>query len=111
MKVHKSELETFKAWSNSKAIETFTPATESMIKNKISELQRFESNKPQIHYFLELVPFIILFLLWLFLLLVLPQLISGMWLAFSLVLLHGVWGYSFVVYSLHQGVGHGLLKG
>jgi fatty acid desaturase len=63
-------------------------------------------------FLLQVVPFVLLGMAWLFSLLYLPQLLSEyIWIFVPLISLILGWiGYSFVVYTLHEGAGHGLFK-
>jgi fatty acid desaturase len=72
-------------------------------------------NHPQWHSFLQALPFIILSSAWALMLaaavaavvwLKLPAFLS----AVILGLCHGLWGYQWVIYGMHEGAGHGLFQ-
>jgi hypothetical protein len=78
----------------------------------VKALRSFSKNHSLLHSLLEILPFMILFLTWVGIIFYLPQILDNKVLLFFLLgSLHGIWGYSYVVFSLHEGAGHGLLNG
>lgn len=82
-----------------------------LIREKIEKLRSFQKEKPRIHNLLELLPLFFIFISFFFLF----TFVKSSLLPFSILLIifsifHGVLSYQFVVYTLHQGAGHGLLR-
>jgi fatty acid desaturase len=84
----------------------------ALLQNEIQKLRFLSKEYPKIHFMLQLFPIIILTLLYICLLLCSVKLSTG-YIFIDLLLfaaIHGVLSYSFVVYTLHEGAGHGLFR-
>jgi hypothetical protein len=113
MRIDENDLLDFNIWSHSywKNGPHFLKADEIKI-NEFITLEREKSRlNPRLHSFLEILPLIFLGISWAGIIWGIPFLIKNQILALLLMgLCHGIWGYSFVTYTLHEGAGHGLLK-
>jgi hypothetical protein len=85
------------------------------IQAEVKNIRGMASKRPRIHFGLELLPFIVISILWYFVLFKLSPVIANSFnsiiasLIFSFI--RGIIGYSWVIYALHEGAGHGLFRG
>lgn len=78
---------------------------------KIIGIRNYGKENPGIHILMQAFPFLFLGVVWIFLIFILPQLISNKaLLVATLGVLHGFIGYQWVVYGMHEGAGHGLFR-
>lgn len=78
--------------------------------NEYKTLQKKQKKRRFVHIFLEAAPFFIIFLQWALLLNFTPIISNKIILILTLGIFHGYIGYQWVIYSLHEGAGHGLFK-
>ena len=113
MILHQFEYETFKAYEekNLGAYPTFTLEQDNLIKDQIIRIRSLSRSNRYLHLFLQLIPLLSLFSLWFLTLNFLPAFFTNTVIQVSLVALClGFIGYSFVIYTLHEGAGHGLFR-
>jgi fatty acid desaturase len=112
MKTSQTEIDILSRFGANKSdIPAFTSEQEEQIKAAILIARDYAKNNPTIHFLLQLFPYLVLFSAWLFVILLLPRLIENT-LVLTLVLgaLHGMIGYQWVIYGMHEGAGHGLFR-
>lgn len=113
MKLIPQELQTFQAYENQylKDFPKLRLEQENQIQKVIEEIRQVRKNRPFTHLILEIVPLILLLTLFALNLLWVPSLLENKLLSSLLVgTLHGILGYSFIVYTLHEGAGHGIMR-
>ncbi len=91
------------------------PMTDDIYKQIQKEIQkiRFQAKEhPLQHNIFQLLPIVILVTLYYFLFIFTQKISSGNMLVDLLLfaLVHGILSYSFVIYTLHEGAGHGLFR-
>ena len=88
----------------------FSFEQQAQINEEILRLRK-EGKASPFHTLLQLLPFLIIALSWYVLIFLVPQYITNKTLLFTtLFIVHGILGYQWVVYGLHEGAGHGLFK-
>ncbi len=113
MKILKEEVVQFESWAKYywKKAPGFTNESKNLIDDFIRELRNEKRLNPFFHHLMELLPFVFLFLFWILIFFITPNFnLSKMNLFLIIGTLHGIWGYSWVVYTLHEGAGHQLLS-
>lgn len=111
MKQYPQEQNYLKAYLKDQNIPHFEKYQQELIRNKVISLKQLAKKFPWFHNLMELLPFLIIAGLWYFLIFVLPENIQNKKFLFILIFsLHGVLGYQWVIYGLHEGAGHGLFK-
>lgn len=107
MKVLPEEVSTYEAWVKTywESVPEFSEPEKDQINQFIQKLRHQALNNSLQHHLLQALPLIVLLICWLMLMLVLPRHIHPV----ALGLLHGLWGYSFIIFTLHEGAGHELL--
>lgn len=87
----------------------FTDAQLNSLQKEIRKIRKEAKLSPWLHGFMQALPFAIIACAWYLLIFILPKFVGSTSLLFVLTFaLHGVLGYQWVVYGLHEGAGHGL---
>ena len=85
------------------------------INSALKKIRSIGTKHPQLALIIATLPFLILATLWYILsFLLLPALLLNLSLFSALIIysiIRGILGYSWVIYGLHEGAGHGLLRG
>ena len=109
MKQYPQEIEYLKNYLKGINIPEFDQDQKGLINRKLKEIRSKAKDRPWIHNFFELLPFILIASLWYLLIFVLPEYILNKTLLFFILFtLHGFLGYQWVIYGLHEGAGHKL---
>jgi hypothetical protein len=92
-------------------VPSFTPEQLRAIQTEVKSLREFADRHPILSDLAALLPFIALLSAWTFLIFILPALVGSRALLFVLLFMgHGFIGYSWVIYGIHEGAGHGLFR-
>jgi fatty acid desaturase len=77
----------------------------------LNKIRGWSRQHQTIHFWSQLLPYLVLIGAWAILLLVLPKLITNQVYYFVILFVgHGIIGYQWVIYGMHEGAGHGLFK-
>ncbi len=91
------------------SVPEFTQKQQKALHKEILRIRQNAKGTPGLHTLLQLAPFIAIAGLWYALIFILPAHIHNKVFLFSLLFIaHGILGYQWVVYGLHEGAGHGL---
>jgi hypothetical protein len=118
MKTHEKELHFFKTY-NQISCNATTSASEikllnevtKHIDNEVLEIRKLSTNHKVFHFIAQVFPVLLLLALIILLNLNSASFSNNNWInALIFSLIHGVFAYQFVVYTLHEGAGHGLFR-
>ncbi len=94
-----------------RVIPGLSPAQLQEIQSEVRILRETAQDSPVFHGLMESLPFLILIITWALLIFVVPGLIENRALLFTVLFItHGVIGYQWVIYGIHEGAGHGLFR-
>lgn len=113
MKVYKEEIEILNQYfKDNESYPVFTHSQKEELKESIYKIRKEAKNKSLKHFFLQLLPYLLIGLQWSWLLFKLPLIVEDkLLLGLLLGIGHGIIGYQWVIYGMHEGAGHGLFKG
>ena len=111
MKQYPEEQQFLAKYLRNVSIPVFREDQEKALYREINRLRKDAKRFYNLHTLFQLIPFITIGCLWYCLIFILPAHIENKALLFSLLfILHGILGYQWVVYGLHEGAGHGLFS-
>lgn len=109
MKQYPEEQQFLKQHLSTLSVPEFTQGQQEALRKEILSLRQDAKGSTGLHTLLQLIPFLTIASLWYALIFILPAHIHNKVLLFSLLFIaHGILGYQWVVYGLHEGAGHGL---
>jgi fatty acid desaturase len=111
MKQFRREQELLTRHLDGRSVPGFSPAQLKEIQLEVKRLREASDASPLLHRFMEALPFLVLLTAWAGLIFLVPSMVSNTTFLFIILFIgHGIIGYQWVIYGIHEGAGHGLFR-